>query len=526
MAMKQGFGRGRRAMIGASVLASIVVALLIWAFANYIFTRPQLRTSFDLSPGGQFTISPATQQLIASLREKNSILEIDTLFVPRNADEYGLQESLLGLTKTLLGRISYLGGEKVRLKHLDYMRNIEAVKRGGPMQGLNVIRLRYGKRKRTLSLLMQTADGRFRSDLADIQNPDSQGPKNPGQASRPVMRAYKGEEALASALKELLSEEDLKIYWVTSQNSLRPESPPMSSFVRDLTDNGFLHALVDLENEAVPEDCDVLFLIQPGYELRPDSLERVRVYMESGGRVLMTVSYDVNEARQGAPQVSHRGLLQPLGLSLGSSMVLNGLPDPAGGEVRYRDPKCRILQIRRGGLNRNHPVTKPMAKSQRYVDLFQAREIRFADKRPGGLFADFLLHSNRYTFLESLSPNKPRFSYHPGVAGGLVGPKTVAATIELEKKGRFALVSGLCLIMGLPGQAGGFYEGNRDFALNVVNWLVKRDRLVTVRSRDYRASRLEVSLQGLTRIKTFLVILLPLFFLGMAFFTLFWRRRA
>jgi len=524
MAMSQGFGKGRRAMIGVSVLASIGVAVVIWAFANYMFTRPKLRTSFDMSPGAQFSISPETEKLIETLRAKDTTLEIDTLFLPKNSDPWGLQARLLDLTQTLLGRISYLGGAKVVLRNND-MRDIQAVKQMGQI-GQNIIRLRYGKRKRTLNLLMQTRDGRVQSDLADIQNPDSEGPKNPGQASRPVIRSYRGEEALSSALKELLSEESLKIYWTTSQLSQRPETPVMSSFVRDLTDNGFGHDLIDLEEQAVPKDCDLLFFIQPGDELKRDALERVRAYLLRGGRVLMAVSYDEDIARQGFPQLQHRDLLQPLGLSLSNHMVLNGLPDPAGGTTPlFGRPQNALIQVRSRGLNRNHPVTKPLAKSQRYVDLYRARAIKFAEKRPDDVFADFLLHSNRFSFEESLSGMKPHFTFAPS-GQGRPGPKTVAATVQVAKKGRFALVSGLCMISSLPGQAGGFYDGNRDFVLNLVNWLVQRDRLVTVRSKDYRAGRLEVSPQGLTRVKTFLVYVLPIFFMGMAFFTLYWRRRA
>ena len=524
MAMKQGFGRGRRAMIGVSVLTSIGLAVLVWAFANYMLTRPRLRTSFDMSPGAQFSISPETEQLIEALRAKDETLEIDTLFLPKNADRWGLQARLLDLTQTLLGRIGYLGGDKVVVRYND-LRDIEAVKRMGEMSQ-NIIQLRYGKRKRILTLLTQTPDLRLRSDLADIQNPDSEGPKNPGQATRPVIRAYKGEEALSSAIAELLSEKALKIYWTTSQLSQRPESPPMSSFVRDLTSNGFEHHLIDLEDQAVPEDCDVLFFIQPGDELKRDALERVNAYLQRGGRMLMSVSYDVDIARQGFPQLGHRDLLEPLGMSLSTSMLLNGLPDPAGGDAPlFGRRECAVIQVRAGGLNRNHPVTKPLAKSQRYVDLFRARAIQFSEKRPEDVFADFLLHSNRFSFEESLSGMKPQFTFAPS-GQGRPGPKTVAATVELAKKSRFALVSGLCMVSSLPGQAGGLYDGNRDFALNLVNWLVRRDRLVTVRSKDYRSGRLQVQPQGLSRIKTFLVYVLPIFFLAMAFFTLYWRRRA
>ena len=524
MAMKEGFGKGRRALIGFSVLSSVGVAIVLWAVANYIFTRPNLRTSFDMSPGAQFTISPATKKLIASIRDKKTVLHIDTLFLPAGADPWGLQERVLGLTQTLLSRISYLGGEKIRVKNLDYQRDIKDVKAMGATKP-NIVQLRYGKRKRVLQLLTQGADSRVRSDFADIQNPDLEGPKSPGKTSRPVLRAYKGEEALASALKELLSEEVLKIYWTTNLG-FRPETPQMSSFVYDLKDNGFEHHLIDLGSEAIPKDCDLLFMIQPDDELRRDSLDRVQSYLKGGGRVLMTVSYDENLARQYPTQLLYAGLLKPLGLSLGNSMVLNGIPDPAGGSVpRYGIPECSLLRIRAGGLNPNHPVTGPMAKAQRYVDMAQARSIHFTDKRPKGTFADFLLHTNRYSWEESLGPQSPMFRYQPGSEQAL-SPRTVAATVEVGKESRFALVSGITLFSALPGQAGRFYDGNRDFALNLVNWLVKRDRLVTVRSRDYRAGRLEVAPQGLTRIKTFLVIILPLVFLGLAFFMLFWRRRA
>ncbi|MEZ5988467.1 MAG: Gldg family protein [Planctomycetota bacterium] len=192
----------------------------------------------------------------------------------------------------------------------------------------------------------------FRSEFGDIELPDEGGGQAPGQSSVPILRRYSGEEAFASVLAQLLDEESLKVYWVTDRNAGRPDDPIYTDFARDLRGDGFELGLVDLDanpGAPVPEDCSLLVLLKPTAELGDQARRKVIDYFEAGGAVLLGLDFEVQEALQGLPQVTHRELLARYGLAVGTEMVLNGIPDSTqAGGVLYDNPACVRLLIRQG----------------------------------------------------------------------------------------------------------------------------------------------------------------------------------
>ena len=86
-----------------------------------------------------------------------------------------------------------------------------------------------------------------------------------------------------------------------------------------------------------------------------------------------------------------------------------------------------------------------------------------------------------------------------------------------------AIISGLAFNNFNGGTP--WFQSNRDFALTLVNWLIQRDSLVTVRSKDFRFGTIRLSPQQINR-SWYLIYSLPLVLLLIAVTVVYWRRRA
>ena len=120
-----GFGAGRRAGIAIGVAITIVLAIVVFVLVNWIATRAQFRTSIDATRTARFTISDDTKALVDEVRTAKKKLRITTFF--QSPQEYSrhpdvrmhaiapIQSRCVELTRDLLRRLSYLGGDAVEV---------------------------------------------------------------------------------------------------------------------------------------------------------------------------------------------------------------------------------------------------------------------------------------------------------------------------------------------------------------------------------------------------------------------------
>ena len=536
------FGRARKLGIAVTVVATAAVAIAVWGVLQFVLTRAKLRTTIDWSRGAKFTISEETKALIDQLRTREDKLEIHTFLRshlefarPQNPPGVQrvapIQEACVRATYDLLRRLDYLGGDQVTVKIHDIYRDIRASGNRANELGLsdlNVVTVKIGLRKRSLDLLRQ---------MADIELPPVER-NRPGQLPNPVLRAYKGEEAIASALGSLLAEEELTAYWVTSFDTAPFHGPTgnagdgVAPLARAMRDSGFRNKKLDLRRDAnVPQDCRLLILAGPEAPLSPRAVGAIHAYVKNGGRVLMTTG--VTSAGAGSSQISFKRLLQPYGMSLGDKWVFNALRDPQNPtDFRFGDLRCSRIVVR-SGMNRSHPVTARLLQRGEPVELERARSISLADPMPEGTQADILLSTHSKSWLVDVPP----FNARPSLAVPRKADQRtfhVGACVEVEpatadgKKGRFCVVAGLAFRKGtaLGNLAGSLFQANRLFGVYLVNWLVRDKKFVPVATGERHEAKMNVAPTQVGRAKLWLVWLVPGLFLSCSFLMLFWRRRA
>lgn len=521
---------GRRGRLGgwSVLLGAGALALVAWGLAAVLFTRPALKALWDLSPQARFTVDDATKKLLAQLADRGLVVEFHTVFEPlprvdpRMTDGQkrwiDIQRRVQNLTRDLLRQYAYLGGDAVRVTHHDLLRapkKVREVAKLVELQRTNSVVVKIGKRSKVLWV-----DG----DLADVELPGARPqPGIPGgRMPVPILKAYKGEEAISSAIRSLLVEGTPVVYFLEGYGTDDISSPTGGSYSElagALSDEGFQIRMLDLEGERqIPDDAAVVALIDPHREMSGAAAETLVAWVRRGGRVLINVGYWAVPADW---NVRLDELGRRLGFELSDDLVCELIPDPMDPRRLRMGPQTQNLVIT--NLNPVHPVTRPLLNRQRYPRLKMGREIRRLDPTPAGVRVDTsFLRTGPRAWLERRGPDGQPDFVAPSDAGAFTS-RSVGAVVDVDAEGGGR--TGHVVVVAAFGFENLGFKVNGDFALNLFNWLAERRELVRVRGQRYVAHRLELAPQQVERLRWLLVGGVPggLVLLGLL---VFWRRRS
>lgn len=538
---KSSFGRGRRVGIAIQVALTVVLGLAVFALVNWLATRPKFRTSFDATRTARFTISDETKALIESVRADKKKLQITTYF--QDPEEFArhprpefrplapIQARCRDLTRDLLRRLSYLGGDALEVRHEDiYGASFGGRARAESLDGsiVNSVRLQIGERKRSVGLLQ---------DLADIEFPQAT-TNRPGSLTQPVLRAYRGESVLARAMQGLLQEKGLVAYWLGGQleaDLQAVDGGGASGFARALRARGFQNKRLDLSRASqVPADCRLLIILGPETSLKRHESDVIDSYLRRGGRALFTAHLPTTILSDSAP-LSFRYFLGKYGVRLSPLWLWNGVPDPADdASYVFGRAECARIIVQ-GGLSAKHPVSARLRELGVPVVLHRARALTIGDSTSESMRAQYFLSTNPRSF--EVEP--PRGDRAPSMA---YPSKEATATrhvgvalefpVENAPPGRLLIVSGMVLhnggdpFLARHGGTESLFARNERFGVLAADWLVRQDGQISLAASSYRPATMDVAAPQLERAQFWLVRFVPLFFLALALFVLFWRRRA
>jgi len=506
------------------LLFSATLALGVWGLATVLFTQPSLKRLWDFSPQARFSVEPATVELLDQVRASGLELEFHTIFVPlaslRVSGPEGnqlraLQGQIQDLTRDLLRRYAYLGGDVVSVTHHDLLREPKAVKavmREIKNRRYNSVIVKLGDRSKVLGL---------ETDLAEFAQPmGSGGPMPAARPSVPTLKDYKGEEAISTAIKQLLVEGQPKIYFISGYSSVSLTDGIASSYSEltgALGDDGFLMATLDLDAEgSVPGDADAVVLLEPTRELQQQHADLLLGYLRRGGRVLINTRYF--EVDSWNPTL--RALGERIGFILSDRLVCHVLPDPQNPNVSTSGtPMCQNLIATE--LNPTHPVTRPLRLRQRYPRFKAGRAIGRVQSSEEGVRLDTtFLRTGTGAWLESEpvdyrapepDPNQP----------DLYGSRCIGAVADIDPETGDR--TGHLVLLSASGLDNLSFNFNGDFALNLFNWMTGRDALVSIRGNKYVPRELTLAPQAVNRVFWLMVAGVPGFLLLLGL-TVFWRR--
>lgn len=519
--------RSRRLMGRFNLLVSAVLALFVWLGVAALATRPAFKSLIDLTPQAQFTVSDESKALLRDLAATGQHLRIDTFYArlpqPQDAAQQhyvNIQRRIQQLTNDLLLRYAELGGDHVEVHHFDVLGDVAAARARiqslGGLQQENVLVVSLGPRHKELQLSL---------DLAEIDFPSARMQTAPGaDRGMPTLKLYKGEEAISSAIRSLLVEGRPQIYFLEGYNGAELQAGTALSYsqmLSALSADGFRIGLLNLEEHArVPEDADIIAVMEPRNEISPRAAEALFAWVRNGGRLLVDLTWSEVSGSHWNPTWGELGRL--CGFEFGTDLVCHLVPDPNRAGAPGIDGEVAAGLVLTGLAP--HPITRPLAQMRKFPQFTLAREVRELEGAADTTFEP-ILQTGPHAWLapragelgaDFTAPEDPE-AFAVRTVGAVLDVAPAAAG---GRYGHVVLFGGLAFVNGND-----MFARNADLALNTFNWLAERPELVTVRGNRYRSERIEVVPQQIERAQTLVRVFVPVLLLVLGLVVMFVRRR-
>jgi len=268
------------------------------------------------------------------------------------------------------------------------------------------------------------------------------------------------EQKLANSIKQFVSGSGRKIYFLSGHSEYSPYSKNpdgLSSLADGIKYEGFDFDTLNLFAKGkIPDDATVLVVCGPQSNPLSGELDSLGSYFERGGKILIMLEPGQAE--------SVAVWLQKYNVKIFDDMVID---ESSIGRMFGASPKMPLITA----YEAKHPITKDfnestmlptvrsIGKSNSLISYYKYTELARTGK---DAWAEFGWR------LDSVE-------YNPGT--DLQGPVTVACALENPTKKPLSRM----VIIGDPDFVINKYitfSGNKDFALNCIDWLGKQENLI------------------------------------------------
>lgn len=495
--------RNRRVMVGTNALFMALLAAVLLAMVNFISFRHYKR--WDVTEAGLNTLSPKTVKVLENLDRDITVLVNDRAGGPRSplADAYARLQQLLRLYREESDRIQ-----------------VETLSPDVDPQETQLLLDRYGIDARLGSLIDQVYVVAGDKSKALALREMAVYERNPASPWGPTkMTAFKGEQVLTSAILEVTSESQPKLYFLTGHGE-RSISDSGAGGLLDLAgvlkrDYFALEELVGVPDAGVPEDCDCLLIFDPRVPLASSEIEEISRYLDGGGRLVVCLDF---EGRSGM-----EALLSRWGVDVGSDIIIS-----QDGRTLLGSPAA-FLTTNFG----DHEITEPLKGYQ--IAFNFARSVSAA--RRLGVSTATLVSSSAQSYaetnLEQMRREKTTF-FDEG--SDRKGPISVGVAVEAEGPGGGGVPPEASRMRGklvVFGDADVFSNNlaslslffrNLDLCRNSVNWLVERKELISIEPQAEKQHIFVVDAAAKRAVFWLMVVALPL--LVLLFGGLVWALRS
>ena len=431
--------QGKNVKYGSIAATSVLIVLGILVGLNWISNRQNKR--WDLTAGGQFSLSEQTRQILGSLDQP---LVIRAFYV-NSSTEY----------RDRLDEYAYLS-KQVQVEYIDADRNpIEAQKHGVTMAP---------------TFLLEYAGRTERATSVD-------------------------EQSLTNALKKVVEGRAKKMYFIQGHGERDPmasEPTGYSGVSEALKNDNFEVAKLTLAQEGkVPDDATVVVVAGPSTDFLAPEMEALRAYLKRGGKLHLL--FDPPEKGVGPGQPNLMGLAREWGAEIGNDVVI----DASGvGQLIGAGPSVPIA------MPLQHAITDDF---QLMTAFPFARSVSPVDGGADGRRAQTLLQTQPQSWAETdvkslYATGRPERNVDAGDKAGPVSiavaasaPATDApappapapaantpATDAPKPETRVVIVGDSDFA---TNRALGI-QGNRDIFLNMANWLAQQENLIAIRPKN------------------------------------------
>jgi ABC-type uncharacterized transport system involved in gliding motility auxiliary subunit len=266
-----------------------------------------------------------------------------------------------------------------------------------------------------------------------------------------------------------------------------------------------------LQSAEIPTDCTVLVVAGPSGDYLQPQVDAIKKYVEGGGRALLLLDPPIKMGRSEiADNDALAAVLQGWGVTPDKNLILDLNPI---GQVVGIGPQVALVTT-----YDSHAIVNEMKGTATGFPLSRSIEVKNGDKTTVTKLFD-----SSATSLATEKLNSPNVD--PRDPKKKKGPLTLAAagtynTGKENSQGRFVVVG---CSEWLANSFIGF-NGNRDLALNTMNWLSSDEDLISIRPKDREDRRITMTEAQMNWVRLTSQFVFPLAVV-IAGVTVWWRRR-
>ncbi len=459
----------------ANRLVQIALGLCLIASLNFLAAKYFGR--IDLTQSGTYTLAPESKAYIRELEEPIEII-VTIPNDPEIAELQQIHQHLRKLFREYQAAGTIDGKSYITIEFVDIYRQRKRAQDLANKYNLtqeNIILVAMGDRTREIR----------QADLYEVENNQIAG--------------FRGEKAITSAIIDVSSKEEDKIYFLVGHGEMRLDDvdplrglSQLESFLRE---RNYTLATLDLAVDTdVPADADLIVVPSPQASLLPEEVEKLRRYMsERNGRMIVLIDPGRRHGME--------DLFYDWGVLADDMAVEDNGPDfrAQGGDLIIR----RFAE---------HPITELLVDYQITALFGQPRPVR---TDPGALRDPRLKVTQIIgTSDQSWAERDYRTQSPPQFDQGrdLKGPITIAtvstrsAGTELGitiPGGRFVAFGNSDFITNNRLRA----FGNRTLFFNSMNWALARNSLLNIATRPLESYQVVMSERDLNRILIYYAII-------------------
>ncbi len=476
----------RQTRYGALATSSVVLALGILVAINFVLLRQNRR--WDLTAGGQYSLSDQTVRILESLEAPIRVIVFgrDVEF-PAYRDrlaEYEYRSSQVSL--------EFVDVDKEPLRARQY-----------DVQSYGTVVFEY--------------EDRIERVISDE------------------------EQALTNGLIKVVEGEELRVYFIQGHGERTPTGTDRDDYgglgEALQRDNLIVDTVVLAQTGEVPSAASVVVAAGPTTDYLPGEIDALRAYLEQGGKALFLL--DPADGPAASPQPNLISLIAEWDIELGNDVVV----DVSGvGQLLGTDATVPVA-----ATYPPHPITDDFGLLTAFP---LARSVSPGSSGAGDRVAQAFVETSARSWAETdlteLEAGEVQMddddipgpiSIGVAVAVEVEGPETpdpaeedTASTAlaedaedaedDLPTEARVAVIGDSDFAAN--GSLG--IQGNRDLALNTINWLAQQENLISIRPRQPEDRRITLTADQQLRITWLSLLMIPAAVIGAGLFT-WWRRR-
>jgi hypothetical protein len=483
-----------RIRIGLNVLVQIGLILFLAAMVNYLGFEHYKR--WDLSRDKKYALSDKTKRFLDTIKGK---MRMTVFFGPNNPIGADVQN--------LLTEYQYAAKGKIDVENVDPERSLSRAKelfdKYKVVSDESLLIIDYQGRNKTVKS----------SEMAEVD----QG--NPMFGEQPKIAAFKGEQAITSAMIDLVEGKKNTLGYVLGHKEPPiAESSPVSILKTFIENENVKFQPVNLfEVPAIPAEIKAIFINGPQYDFSDREMKLLRDFWGKQGRILF-----LRDPAAKTPKLD--AFLNELGVKVNDdrlmAMVQTGIQEVA----RVRDVLARFLP--------DNPVTGRLANVQAAF-VGGASSLTLSPERgpAANIRVQPLAQAEKGYWGEAdyNSNDETKLQFDPAHDHG--APLNIAASIEQGGSGdervqmnssRMVVVSNSTFV-----QDNAITQGQQalDFASASVNWLMNREQLIGIAPKIPKTLTFTLDQKALGNMRLLVLVLLPLI-PAVIGFAVWWQRRA